>query len=97
MLKNLSLILDLLEWIDKHPRSYEETMDAWRTSCPRLPIWEDACDHDLVERQHRQYGVTMVVLTPAGKQLLAAKREISGVSHSTGLMASSHQGPSQMR
>jgi hypothetical protein len=24
-------------------------MDAWRTSCPRLPIWEDAVDARLIE------------------------------------------------
>jgi D-3-phosphoglycerate dehydrogenase len=35
-----SLILDLLEWLDKGQRSYEEVMDAWRTSCPKLRIWE---------------------------------------------------------
>jgi len=39
-----SLILDLLEWLVKRDRSYEEVMDVWRTSCPRLPVWEDAND-----------------------------------------------------
>jgi hypothetical protein len=38
------LILDLLEWVAGKDRSYEEVMDAWRTSCPRLPVWEDAND-----------------------------------------------------
>jgi hypothetical protein len=38
------LILDLLEWLSRCDRSYEETMDAWRTSCPKLPVWEDAND-----------------------------------------------------
>ncbi|MBV8842281.1 MAG: hypothetical protein JO307_05660 [Bryobacterales bacterium] len=42
------LILDLLEWLSRQDRSYEETMDAWRTSCPRLPVWEDANDRGLV-------------------------------------------------
>ena len=37
-----NLILDLLEWLTKKDRNYEETMDAWRTSCPKLPVWEDA-------------------------------------------------------
>lgn len=44
------LIVDLLEWLAKEPRTYRETMDGWRTSCPRLPIWEDAVDRGLVER-----------------------------------------------
>src|SRR5215813_9143167 len=39
-----ALILDLLEWIGPEPRPYAEVLDAWRTSCPRLPVWEDAND-----------------------------------------------------
>ena len=37
-----SLVLDLLEWVGTSQRPYSEVMDAWRTSCPRLPIWEEA-------------------------------------------------------
>ena len=37
-----NLILDLLEWIGPTPRRYSEVLDAWRTSCPRLTVWEDA-------------------------------------------------------
>ena len=47
-----SLILDLLEWLGPGPRPYRETMDAWRTSCPRLPVWEDATDLGFIERHH---------------------------------------------
>jgi hypothetical protein len=39
-----NLILDLLEWVGRRERTYQETMEAWRTSCPRLPVWEDATD-----------------------------------------------------
>jgi hypothetical protein len=39
----------LLEWIAERPRSYSDVMDAWRTSCPRLSIWEDACIDGLVD------------------------------------------------
>lgn len=42
------LILDLLEWLAKGDRTYEEVMDAWRTSCPRLTVWEDANDRGLI-------------------------------------------------
>jgi hypothetical protein len=28
------LILDLIEWVANRDRSYEEVMEAWRTSCP---------------------------------------------------------------
>jgi hypothetical protein len=33
-----ALILDLLAWIGAEPRPYAEVMEAWRTSCPRLPV-----------------------------------------------------------
>jgi hypothetical protein len=49
------LILDLLEWIGPNPRAYAETLEAWRTSCPRLPVWEDANDMGLITR-HRATG-----------------------------------------
>jgi len=43
-----NLIVDLLEWLAVRDRSYEEVMDAWRTSCPKLPVWEDANDRGLL-------------------------------------------------
>jgi len=43
-----ALILDLLEWLAKGERSYEQVMEAWRTSCPRLTVWEDANDRGLI-------------------------------------------------
>jgi hypothetical protein len=43
-----ALILDLLEWLASGERSYEEVIGAWRTSCPKLPVWEDANDRGLV-------------------------------------------------
>ena len=44
-----ALVLQLLGWVAASPRTYGETMEAWRTSCPRLPVWEDAVDDRLVE------------------------------------------------
>jgi D-3-phosphoglycerate dehydrogenase len=64
-----SLILDLLEWIAKQDRSYDDTMDAWRTSCPKLPVWEDATDRGLIE-----LDADIVRLTSAGRALLEANR-----------------------
>lgn len=61
--------LDLLAWLAARPRSYEETMDAWRTSCPRLSTWEDAVAAGLVS-VHRSEGGATVVLTPAGRVLV---------------------------
>jgi hypothetical protein len=67
------LILDLLEWLAKRDRSYEEVMDAWRTSCPRLPVWEDANDRGLVMRQER-HGRCIVSVTSVGLALLERRR-----------------------
>jgi hypothetical protein len=44
-----NLILDLIQWVGREERTYHETMDAWRTSCPRLPVWEEATERSLVE------------------------------------------------
>ena len=67
------LVLDLLEWLSLRERSYEETMDAWRTSCPRLPVWEDANDRGLVRVENRD-GQSCVRLTRAGFDLLRESR-----------------------
>ena len=64
-----NLILDLLEWVGRKERTYQETMDAWRTSCPRLPVWEDANDRGLVETVQSR-----VRLTPVGIALLKVQR-----------------------
>jgi len=68
-----SLILDLLEWVSSRERTYEEVMDAWRTSCPRLPVWEDANDFGLIETVHVN-GRSLVRVTPAGASWLAQQR-----------------------
>jgi hypothetical protein len=46
------LILDLLEWIGPKRRPYAEVLEAWRTSCPRLPVWEEANSRGLIDRHH---------------------------------------------
>jgi hypothetical protein len=43
------LVRELLTWVAERPRSYEETMQAWRSNCPRHAVWEDACIEGLVE------------------------------------------------
>jgi hypothetical protein len=45
-----SLILDMLEWMGPEPRPYAEVLDAWRTSCPRLPVWEEANARGFITR-----------------------------------------------
>ena len=64
-----SLMLDLLEWLANGDRSYEEVMDAWRTSCPRFPVWEEAYERRLVAKEHVN-GSTIVRVTSSGRALL---------------------------
>ena len=68
-----NLILDLLECVGRQERTYQETIDARRTSCPRLPVWEDANDRGLVETA-RMNGRSLVRVTPGGLALLKEKR-----------------------
>jgi hypothetical protein len=67
------LVLDLLEWLAKRDRTYEEVMDAWRTSCPKLPVWEDANDRGLVVKETTQ-GRCVVRVTSTGHDLLVRRR-----------------------
>lgn len=64
-----SLLHDLLEWISSKERTYAEVMDAWRTSCPRFPIWEEACDLGLVATIVCD-GHRVVEVTVAGSRFL---------------------------
>jgi len=68
-----NLILDLVEWVERTERTYSETMDAWRTSCPRLTVWEDASGRGLVETTSVN-GIRLVRITPAGLALLNEAR-----------------------
>ncbi len=69
----MPLTIDFLTWLAVGPRPYREVMEAWRTSCPRLPVWEDAVDHGLVARTHRAGETPLVELTARGRALLAAR------------------------
>jgi hypothetical protein len=68
------LILDLLEWIGPAPRPYVEVMDAWRTSCPRLPVWEEANARGFVAREHRPGAGAFIAVTREGRAYLAQHR-----------------------
>lgn len=70
---NATLVTDLVEWVAKAPRSYAEVMDAWRTSCPRLPIWEEAVDRGLVAREYSPERGATVAVTPGGWEFLRAR------------------------
>jgi hypothetical protein len=69
-----ALTVQLLQWIQKQPRTYADTLEAWRTSCPRLSIWEDACIDGLVEIAP---GGRIVAVSSKGKLLLQSAHEVS--------------------
>jgi hypothetical protein len=69
-----TLILDLLEWIGPDSRPYAEVIEAWRTSCPRLPIWEDANDRGFVTTYPQPDLGILVAVTPVGTAFLHAHR-----------------------
>lgn len=70
-----ALILDLLEWIGSKPRPYLEVIEAWRTSCPRLPVWEEANTRGFIEQQYHEGVGAVVLVSPSGHACLAQHRQ----------------------
>ena len=73
-----ALIDQFLAWIANGGRSYGEVMDAWRTSCPRLSIWEDALGDGLVRIESgdgRTREQARVTLTALGRARLDGRSE----------------------
>lgn len=64
------LVMDLVAFVAKQPRPYDEVIDAWRTSCPRLTVWEDAIDRGLITRRRAEDRTLIVQATGAGLQML---------------------------
>ena len=69
-----ALILDFIEWLAASPRDYAETMAAWRTSCPRLPVWEEAVERGFVERRAGPDGTVRILPSPAALAHLSVRR-----------------------
>ncbi len=66
------LLRELLDWVDAKQRSYEEVMDAWRTSCPQLPVWEEANDRGFLSKIAVD-GRCSIAITPTGRAFLDKK------------------------
>ena len=69
-----NLILDLLEWIGPTERPYADTMDAGRTSCPRLPVWEEATNRGLITRHREPACAAAVAGSATGTEHLRRHR-----------------------
>lgn len=63
-----ALTLQMLQWIDQKNHSYADVLDVWKSTCPRLAIWEDACADGLVEAGSGMSGV--VSLSEKGRRVL---------------------------
>ena len=72
-----ALTAQLLQWIDEGRHSYADALDTWKSSCPRLTIWEDACADGLLDAAPGRSGV--VSLTAKGKAFLARHRPASAI------------------
>ena len=66
------LVLDFVEWIAREPRAYAEVISTWKTSCPRLTIWEDAADRGFVARETIAGLGLVIAVTEGGERLLRA-------------------------
>jgi hypothetical protein len=65
--------VELLTWISSRSRTYSETIDAWRSNCPRLSVWEDALADGLVAVRNGDGAAALqVTLTARGKAALGA-------------------------
>jgi hypothetical protein len=72
-----ALVVDLLDWIGPRARPYAEVIDAWRTSCPRLPVWEEANARGFVTREHQAGIGAFVAVSREGRAHLAQHRGTS--------------------
>jgi len=69
------LTLQFLAWVESRPRTYAETRQAWRSTCPSTCAWEDALSESLVECETdggRLTESSRVVLSAKGRALLEA-------------------------
>jgi hypothetical protein len=73
------LILDFLEWIAARPRPYSEVMKVWRTSCPRLTVWEDAIDRGFILRRYMADKEVLVDLSGVGRRFLEGSGRVQRV------------------
>ena len=68
------IMIQFLEWVAAKPRCREDVMDAWRSSCPRFPVWEDARTEGLIRQCGGDRGQHRVELTELGHAALERAR-----------------------
>jgi hypothetical protein len=72
-----TLVLELLDWLAREPRTHRETIETWGSHCPRITPWEDALESGLVQvtRNRETNGRLAVVLTRWGQAALSVNRQ----------------------
>ena len=68
------LVLDLIEWMGAAPRPYDEVLQVWRTSCPRLPVWEEANERGFIRHDREPGRGRLLSVSPAGADHLRRHR-----------------------
>jgi hypothetical protein len=67
------LTLQFLEWVARRQRTYDEAMEAWRSTCPRHTVWEEALMAGLIQIEATETPrQSVVTLTPGGRAVLDA-------------------------
>jgi hypothetical protein len=68
------LTLEFLTWVASRPRTYAEAMEAWASTCPRHPVWDDALLDGLIQVESADtMGQSRVILTLLGRAVLEGK------------------------
>jgi hypothetical protein len=71
------IMIQFLEWVAAKPRCREDVMEAWRSSCPRFPVWEDARADGLIRQCGGNSGEHRVELTEHGRAALERARALA--------------------
>ena len=79
------LILNLLDWIGPEPRPYAEVIESWRTSCPRLPVWEEANERGFLDHHHESGRGTFVSVSTEGIAHLRKHRQQHSEIHNNAI------------
>jgi hypothetical protein len=62
-----SSMLEFLTWVANRRRTYDEAAEAWRSTCPRHTVWEDAFIEGYVRLETPSTGICELTLTPEGR------------------------------
>ncbi len=67
-------VREFLTWVASRPRTYADAMEAWRSSCPRYTIWEDALAAGFIDiaPSRGRVAEARVILTPRGQAVLTS-------------------------